>query len=117
RSGSASCRRSSSDRLRSSSSATSRINYSEASPPAFGDKRFLGQRCSCGSQLACSSQGRFQFLALLLPAGLLVLLTLLESLDLRLDGRDALRVFVLGLVQRRLRLRDRLLPPFAILFS
>ena len=41
--------------------------------------------------------------------------SLLESLDLGLYGRGPLRVLLLGLVQRSLRLVDRLLTAFTVL--
>src|SRR5258705_2414789 len=57
----------------------------------------------------------FQLLFLLIPAGFFGLRSLLESLDLGLDGRGPLRVLLLGLVQRSLRLVDRLLTAFTVL--
>jgi hypothetical protein len=49
------------------------------------------------------------------PSGLFGLRSLLESLGLGLDGGGPLRVLLLGLVQRSLRLADRLLPAFTLL--
>ena len=60
-------------------------------------------------------QRGFQSLLLLIPAGVFGLRSLLESLHLGLDGRGPLRVLPLGLVQRRLRLVDGLLPAFTLL--
>ena len=60
-------------------------------------------------------QRRFQSLLLLIPAGFFGLQSLLESLDLGLDGGGPLRVLLLGFVQRSLRLVDRLLPAFTLL--
>jgi hypothetical protein len=47
--------------------------------------------------------------------GFFGLRSLLKSLDLSLDGGGPLRVLLLGLVQRSLRLVDRLLPAFTLL--
>ena len=60
-------------------------------------------------------QRGFQSLLLLIPAGFFGLRSLLESLDLGLDGGGPLRVLLLGLVQRSLRLVDRLLTAFTLL--
>ncbi len=50
-----------------------------------------------------------------MPAGFFGLRSLLESLDLGLDGRGPLRVLLHGLAQRSLRLVDRLLTAFTLL--
>lgn len=60
-------------------------------------------------------QGGLQSLFLLVPAGFFGLRSLLDSLDLGLDGGGPLRVLLLGLVQRSLRLVDGLLPAFTAL--
>src|SRR3954469_25316035 len=62
-------------------------------------------------------QRSLQSLLLLIPAGFFGLLFLLESLDLGLDGGGQLRVLLPGLVQRSLRLVDRLLTAFPILLA
>lgn len=56
-------------------------------------------------------QRSFQSLLLLIPAGVLGLRSLRESINLGLDGGGPLRVLLLRLVQRSLRLVDRLLTP------
>jgi len=60
-------------------------------------------------------QRGFQSLLLLIPAGFFGLRSLFESFDLGLDDGGPLRVLLLGLVQRSLRLVDRLLTPFTLL--
>src|SRR5258708_24729830 len=60
-------------------------------------------------------QRSFQSLLLLIPAGFFGLRSLLECIDLGLDGGDPLRVLVLGLVQHSMRLVDRLLTAFTLL--
>src|SRR5258708_18965549 len=60
-------------------------------------------------------QRSYQSLLLLIPTGFFGLRSLLKSLDLGLDGGGPLRVPLLGLVQRSLRLVDRLLTAFTLL--
>src|SRR3954463_8988149 len=60
-------------------------------------------------------QRGFQSRLFLIPAGFFGLRSLLKNLDLGLDGGRPLRVVLLGLVQRSLRLVDRLLTAFALL--
>lgn len=60
-------------------------------------------------------QRGFQSLLLLIPAGFFGLRFLLKSLDLGLDSGGPLRVLLLGLVQRSLRLVDRLLTASTLL--
>ena len=59
-------------------------------------------------------QRGFQSFLLLVPADIVGLRSLLESIRLDLDGRGPLSLLPLGLVQRRLRLVDGLLPVFAL---
>src|SRR6202163_1153625 len=63
----------------------------------------------------CAPQRGLQSLLLLIPAGFFGCRSLLKSLDLGLDGGGPLRVLLLGLVQRSLRLVDRLLTTFTLL--
>ena len=51
---------------------------------------------------------------LLFPAGIFGLRSLLDSVRLGLDGSGSVRMLPFGLVQRRLRLVDGLLPVFAL---
>jgi hypothetical protein len=60
-------------------------------------------------------QRSFQSLLLLIPAGFFGLRSLLGRLHFGLDGGGLLRVLLLGLVQRSLRLVDRLLTAFTVL--
>ena len=60
-------------------------------------------------------QRSLQALPLLIPADFFRLRSLLDGLDLGLDGGGPLRVLLLGFVQRSLRLVDRLLPAFTLL--
>lgn len=60
-------------------------------------------------------QRGFQSLLLLIPPDFFGLRPLLKSLNLGLEGGGLLRVLPLGLVQRSLRLLDRLLTAFTVL--
>jgi hypothetical protein len=60
-------------------------------------------------------QRSLQSLLLLIPAGFFGFRSLLESLDLGLDGGGPPRVLLLGLVKRSLRLVDGLLTAFTVL--
>src|SRR5258708_36111960 len=60
-------------------------------------------------------QRSYQSLLLLIPTGFFGLRSLLESLDLGLDGGGALRVLLLGLVQRGMHIVVRLLTAFTVL--
>jgi hypothetical protein len=77
----------------------------------------VGLRLSVPPQKLTPSapQRGFQSLLLVIPAGLFGLRSFLKSLNLGLDGGSSLRVFLLGLVQRSLRLVDRLLTAFTLL--
>src|SRR6187399_2227485 len=76
----------------------------------------MGRLVGYPSDLTSRAANRgFQSFLLLIPAGVFGLRSLLESLDLGLDGGGPLRVLLLGFVQRSLRLVDRLLPAFTLL--
>ena len=84
-------------------------------PEAIGHKRAPAAACRRRSaHRPRAPQRSFQSLPLLIPAGFYDLRFLRERFQLRLDGGGHLRVLLLGLVQRSLRLVDRLLTAFTV---
>lgn len=67
-----------------------------------------------GALASCALQRLIQPLPLLYPAGIFGLRSLLDSVRLGLDGSSSVLMLPFGLVQRRLRLVDGLLPVFAL---
>ena len=101
---------------RGTAGATSRVAPKKLSKPVLVS-RGTAEKIYGGISLPRRRARRafIEPLLLLLPAGLFGLRPLFESLRLLSKGAGPLYVFSLGLVQRRLRLVDRLLPACALL--